>query len=63
HSFAAEVPEGQPPPGVRASVTWMQEESRREPDYSKIGGVPDPGSLPFQYGGVTGADVRPTPIQ
>jgi hypothetical protein len=63
HSFAAEVPEGQPPPGVRASVMWMQEESKREPDYSKIGGVPDPGSLPFQYGGVTGADVRPTPIQ
>ena len=63
HRFAAEVPEGQSQPTVRASVMWMQEESRREPDYTKVGGVPDPASLPLQYGGVTGADVRPTPIE
>jgi len=63
HGFAAEVPEGKSQPSIRASVMWMQEESRREPDYSKIGGVPDPSSLPLQWGGVTGADVRPTPIQ
>lgn len=63
HGFAAEVPEGKSQPSIRATVMWMQEESRREPDYTKIGGVPDPSSLPLQWGGVTGADVRPTPIQ
>jgi hypothetical protein len=63
HSFMAEVPEGKAQPSVRASVLWMQEESRREPDYTKAGGVPHPSNLPLQFGGVSGADVRPTPIQ
>lgn len=63
HSFAAEVPEGRPQPSIRASVMWMQEETRREPDYTKAGGVPHPSNLPLQFGGVAGADVRPTPIQ
>jgi hypothetical protein len=63
HSFMAEVPEGKAQPSVRASVLWMQEESRREPDYTKAGGVPHPSNLPLQFGGVSGADVRPTPVQ
>jgi hypothetical protein len=63
HSFMAEVPEGKAQPSIRASVLWMQEESRREPDYTKAGGVPHPSNLPLQFGGVTGADLRPTPIQ
>lgn len=63
HSFMAEVPEGKAQPSIRASVLWMQEESRREPDYTKAGGVPHPSNLPLQFGGVTGADVRPTPVQ
>ena len=63
HGFAAEVPEGKSQPSIRASVMWMQDEKRREPDYTKAGGVPHPSNLPLQFGGVTGADVRPTPIQ
>ncbi|HSO22095.1 MAG TPA: hypothetical protein VLT81_04255 [Chondromyces sp.] len=63
HSFAAEVEEGRPLPKVRASVIWMQEETRREPDYTGAGGVPHPSNLPFDVGGVGGADVRPTPVQ
>jgi len=52
HDFAAETPEGVVQPSVRA---------RRVPDYTGAGGVPDPSSLPVGYGGVSGADVRPTP--
>ena len=63
HSFAAEVPEGRPQPTVRASVIWMQRETRREPDYTGAGGVPHPSNLPLDFGGVSGADVRPTPVQ
>jgi hypothetical protein len=63
HSFATEVPEGKAAPDVRATVMWMQRETRREPDYTKAGGVPHPSNLPLQHGGVTGADVRPTPVQ
>jgi hypothetical protein len=63
HGFAAEVGEGETQPGIRATVVWMQQETRREPDYTKAGGVPHPSNLPLQHGGVTGADVRPTPIQ
>jgi len=63
HSFAAEAPEGKPHPNIRASVMWMREESRRETDYTKAGGVPHPSNRPQMIGGVTGADVRPTPIQ
>jgi hypothetical protein len=48
---------------VRATVIWMQQENRREPDYTKAGGVPHPSNLPLGYGGVSGADVRPTPVQ
>lgn len=60
--FAAEVKEGTRQPGVRASVIWMQEESRRVPDYSGAGGVQHPSNLPLERGGVGGADVRPTPV-
>jgi hypothetical protein len=63
HGFAAEIGEGKTQPSVRATVVWMQQETRREPDYTKAGGVPHPSNLPLQHGGVTGADVRPTPIQ
>jgi hypothetical protein len=63
HTFAAEVGEGQAAPNVRASVMWMQEETRRVPDYTKAGGVPHPSNLPLQHGGVSGADVVPTPVQ
>lgn len=63
HSFAAEVAEGRPIPKVRASVIWMQEETRRVPDYTGAGGVPHPSNLPFEVGGVGGAEVRPTPVQ
>jgi hypothetical protein len=61
HDFAAETPEGVVQPSVRASVIWMQEETRRVPNYTGTGGVPDPSSLPVGYGGVSGADLRPTP--
>lgn len=61
--FAAEVEEGKQQPGVRASVIWMQEESRRVPDYSGAGGVQHPSNLPLERGGVGGATPRPTPIQ
>ena len=65
HSFAFEVPEGGVAPRVQASVTWMRQETRREPDYTTAGGVPHPSNLPLGHGGVSGADVRqlPTPIQ
>lgn len=65
HDFAMEVPEGSPPPQMRASVVWMRQETTREPDYTKAGGVPHPSNLPLEHGGVSGADVRrlPTPIQ
>ena len=61
HSFAMEVPEGNPPPQLRASVVWMRHEVTRTPDYTKAGGVPHPSNLPLERGGVTGADLRPTP--
>lgn len=63
HTFAAEVEEGRPMPRVRASVIWMQEETRRVPDYTGAGGVPHPSNLPFEVGGVGGAEARPTPVQ
>jgi hypothetical protein len=63
HSFAAEKPPDKAHPDVRASVIWMQQETRRVPDYTKVGGVPHPSNLPLERGGVTGADVRPTPIE
>jgi hypothetical protein len=63
HSFAAEVAEGRPMPRVRATVIWMQEETRRVPDYTGAGGVPHPSNLPVDVGGVTGAEARPTPVQ
>ncbi len=63
HGFAAEVAEGKSQPELRATVMWMQQETRREPDYTKAGGVPHPSNLPLQHGGVTGADLRPTPMQ
>lgn len=63
HGFAAELAEGAAQPNLRAAVQWMQEETRRVPDYTKAGGVPHPSNLPLEHGGVTGADVRPTPVQ
>lgn len=63
HGFAAELAEGAAQPNLRAAVQWMQEETRRVPDYTKAGGVPHPSNLPLERGGVTGADVRPTPVQ
>jgi hypothetical protein len=61
HSFASEAPEGRAHPDVRASVIWMRQETRRTPDFTRTGGVPDQSSLPVEFGGVTGADVRPMP--
>ncbi len=55
------------PPTARASVLWMQQQTRREPDYTKAGGVPHPSNLPLEHGGVAGADVvrqpTPTPVE
>jgi hypothetical protein len=61
HSFAGAAPPGRAHPDVRASVIWMRQETRREPDYTRAGGVPHPSNLPVEHGGVTGADVRPMP--
>jgi len=67
HSFASEAPAGRAHPDVRASVIWMRMETTRTPDWSRNqnwgGGPSDPGSLPLQRGGVSGADVRPTPVE
>jgi len=67
HSFASEAPAGRAHPDVRASVIWMRMETTRTPDWTRNqnwgGGPGDPGSLPLQRGGVTGADVRPTPVE
>jgi hypothetical protein len=63
HTFSAEQPANQTTPNVRASVIWMRQETTRTPDYTRAGGVPHPSNLPLEHGGVTGADVRPTPVQ
>jgi hypothetical protein len=63
HSFSAEKPADRAFPDVRASVIWMRQETTRTPDYTRAGGVPHPSNLPLEHGGVTGADVRPTPVQ
>jgi hypothetical protein len=63
HGFAAEAPPGRAHPDVRASVIWMQQETRRVPDYTRAGGVSHPSNLPLERGGVSGADLRPTPIE
>lgn len=63
HSFSAEKPADRAFPAVRASVIWMRQETTRTPDYTRAGGVPHPSNLPLEHGGVTGADVRPTPVQ
>jgi len=63
HSFAGEKPPDRAHPDVRASVIWMRQETTRTPDYTRAGGVPHPSNLPLEHGGVTGADVRPTPIE
>jgi len=60
HGFAAEVGSGQSQPSVRASVIWMQQETKRAPNYGR--NAPHPSSLPLNRGGVGGADVRSTPI-
>jgi len=61
HGFAGERPPGRTHPDVRASVIWMRQETTRTPDYTRAGGVPHPSNLPLEHGGVSGADVRPTP--
>jgi len=61
HSFAGAAPAGLAHPSVRASVIWMRQETTRTPDYTRAGGVPHPSNLPLEHGGVTGADVVPTP--
>jgi hypothetical protein len=61
HSFAGAAPAGLAHPNVRASVIWMRQETTRTPDYTRAGGVPHPSNLPLEHGGVTGADVVPTP--
>ena len=63
HSFAGAAPAGRAHPDVRASVIWMRQETTRTPDYTRAGGVPHPSNLPLEHGGVTGADVRPTPVE
>ena len=63
HTFSAEKPADRTFPDVRASVIWMRQETTRVPDYTRAGGVPHPSNLPLEHGGVTGADVRPTPVQ
>jgi hypothetical protein len=67
HSFASPAPEGRAHPDVRASVIWMRIETTRSPDWGRNqnwgGGPSDPGSLPLERGGVTGAEVRPTPVE
>lgn len=67
HQFAVETGADGKQPAVRASVMWMQQETRREPDYTKAGGVPHPSNLPLEHGGVTGADMvrqpTPTPLE
>jgi hypothetical protein len=63
HTFSAPQPSGSPAPNVRASVFWMRKVTTRVADYTGAGGVPHPSNLPLQRGGVTGAQVRPTPIQ
>ena len=65
HSFAGAAPAGLAHPNVRASVIWMRQETTRVPDWSRNqnwgGGAPHPSNLPLETGGVTGADVVPTP--
>ena len=61
HGFAGERPPDRAHPDVRASVIWMRQETTRTPDYTRAGGVPHPSNLPLEHGGVSGADVRPTP--
>jgi hypothetical protein len=63
HSFSGEAAAGRAHPDVRASVIWMRQETTRVPDYTRAGGVPHPSNLPLEHGGVTGADVRPTPVE
>jgi hypothetical protein len=63
HAFEATAAKGRAHPDVRASVIWMRQETKRTPDYTKAGGVPHPSNLPLEFGGVTGADLRPTPRQ
>jgi len=61
HGFAGERPPDRAHPDVRASVIWMRQETTRTPDYTRAGGVPHPSNLPLEHGGVSGADVQPTP--
>jgi hypothetical protein len=42
-------------PQVQVSVVWMRGESRLEPNYNRL--APHPGGLPYDRGGVGGADT------
>ena len=60
HGFTAEAGSGVGPPSIRASVIWMQQETKRVPDYRR--NAPHPSMLPLNRGGVGGADLRSEPI-
>lgn len=55
-TFRTEAGAGGAQPSVRANVIWMQQTTRREPDYTKAGGAPHPSHLQQNFGGVAGAD-------
>ena len=60
HGFSAEVPSGEVQPSIRASVIWMQQETKIVPDYGR--NAPHPSNLPLNRGSVGGADLRSSPI-
>jgi hypothetical protein len=60
HGFTAEAGSGVGPPSIRASVIWMQQETKRVPDFGR--NAPHPSMLPLNRGGVGGADLRSEPI-
>jgi hypothetical protein len=43
-------------PQIQVSVVWMKGESRLEPNYNRL--APHPSSLPYDRGGVGGAETR-----
>ncbi len=45
-------------PRLQVNVVWMKTESRLEPEYNRT--APHPSALPFDRGGVGGADTRDT---
>jgi hypothetical protein len=45
-------------PRIQVNVVWMKTESRLEPEYNRT--APHPSALPYDRGGVGGADTRDT---